>query len=70
MYRERESYTVHLKNMEAELDAQVERIEKQERAKARLETEHEKRELQEKLETELNELKAHLKLFQKVAIQE
>ena len=54
--------------MEAELDAQVARIEKQEREKARLETDFEKRELQEKLETELDELKAQLKLFQKVAI--
>ena len=66
MNRERESHTAHLKNMEAELDAQVARIEKQEREKARLETEFEKRELQDKLETELNELKAQVKLFQKV----
>ena len=64
MNRERESHTAHLKNMEAELDAQVARIEKQERERARLETEFEKRELQDKLETELNELKAQVKLFQ------
>ena len=69
MNRERESHTAHLKNMEAELDAQVARIEKQEREKARLETEFEKRELQDKLETELDELKAQLKLFQKVYVQ-
>jgi predicted nuclease with TOPRIM domain len=68
MNRERESHTTHLKNMEAELDAQVARIEKQEREKARLETEFEKRELQDKLETELDELKAQLKLFQKVYV--
>ena len=68
MNRERESHTAHLKMMETELDAQVARIEKQEREKARLETDFEKRELQEKLQTELDELKAQLKLFQKVAI--
>ena len=64
--RERESHTAHLKNMEAELDAQVARIERQEREKARLETEYEKKELEGKLQTELDELKAQLKIFQKV----
>ena len=53
--------------MEAELDAQVARIEKQAREKAKLENECEKRELQDKMEIELQELKAQLKLFQKVA---
>ena len=52
--------------METELDAQVARIAKQEREKAKLETEFEKRELEEKLQTELDEMKAQLKLFQKV----
>ena len=64
--RERESHTAHLKNMETELDAQVARIAKQEREKAKLETEFEKRELEEKLQAELDEMKAQLKLFQKV----
>ena len=48
--------------MEAELDAQVARIGKQEREKARLETDFEKRELEEKLQTELDELRAQLRL--------
>ena len=52
--------------METELDAQVSRIAKQEREKAKLETEYEKRELEEKLQAELDEMKAQLKLFQKV----
>ena len=52
--------------METELDAQVARIAKQEREKAKLETEFEKRELEEKLQAELDEMKAQLKLFQKV----
>ena len=55
-----------MKNLETELDAQVSRIAKQEREKAKLETEFEKRELEEKLQTELDEMKAQLKLFQKV----
>ena len=68
MNRERESHTAHLKNMEAELDAQVARIERQEREKAKLETEFEKRELEENLQAELDEMKAQLKLFQKVPV--
>ena len=43
------------------------RIEKQAREKAKLENECEKRELQDKMEIELQELKAQLKLFQKVS---
>ena len=54
--------------METELDAQVSRIAKQEREKAKLETEYEKRELEEKLQAELDEMKAQLKLFQKVQL--
>ena len=54
--------------METELDAQVSRIAKQEREKAKLETEYEKRELEEKLLAELDEMKAQLKLFQKVHV--
>ena len=53
--------------MEAELDAQVARIEKQALEKAKLENEVEKRELEEKMEAELQELKAQLRLFQKVS---
>ena len=63
---ERERHTAHLKNMEAELDAQVARIEKQAREKAKLEHDYEKKELQSKLETEKEELKCQLKMFQKV----
>ena len=66
--RERENHTEHLKNLETELDAQVSRIAKQEREKAKLETEYEKRELEEKLQAELDEMKAQLKLFQKVPL--
>ena len=64
--RERENHTAHLKNLETELDAQVSRIAKQEREKAKIETDMEKRELEEKLQAELDEMKAQLKLFQKV----
>ena len=52
--------------MEAELDIQMAKIESKAKEKARMEYDSEKRELKTKMETELAELQAQLKLFQKV----
>ena len=65
-FRERETHTAHLKDMEAELDFQMAKIESKAKEKARKEYDSEKRELKTKMETELAELQAQLKLFQKV----
>ena len=67
-FRERETHTAHLKDMEAELDIQMAKIESKAKEKARMEYDSEKRELKTKMETELAELQAQLKLFQKVTI--
>ena len=50
--------------MEAELDIQMAKIESKAKEKARMEYDSEKRELKTKMETELAELQAQLKLFQ------
>ena len=52
--------------MEAELDAQVAKIERHAKERARMEYDLERRELQAKMETELSQLQSQLKLFQKV----
>ena len=57
---------MHLKNIEAELDAQMAKVEQQALAKAKQEFDSEKRGLQQKMDAELNELQTQLKLFQKV----
>lgn len=67
-FRERESHTAHLKTIEAELDAQVARVESAAREKARRDHENEKREIQEKMEVEMAQLQSQLKIFQKVKI--
>ena len=54
--------------MEAELDIQMAKIESKAKEKARMEYDSEKRELKTKMETELAELQAQLKLFQKVTV--
>lgn len=64
--RERESHNAYLKSIEAELDAQMARVEQQAKEKAKQEHDHEKRELQQKMDAELAELQTQLKLFQKV----
>eukprot|EP00095_Tigriopus_kingsejongensis_P000097 maker-scaffold1877_size25834-snap-gene-0.9 protein:Tk00097 transcript:maker-scaffold1877_size25834-snap-gene-0.9-mRNA-1 annotation:"ras and ef-hand domain-containing protein" len=66
MSKERESHTAHLKTIEAELDAQVARVENAAREKARRDYESEKKELQEKMEVEMTQLEAQLKIFQKI----
>lgn len=66
MSRERESHTAHLKTIEAELDAQVARVESAAREKARRDHENEKREIQEKMEVEMAQLQSQLKIFQKI----
>ena len=67
-FRERESHSVHLKNIEAELDAQMAKVEQQALAKAKQEYDHERRTLQQKMDSELTELQTQLKLFQKVKV--
>ena len=64
--RERETHSVHLKNIEAELDAQMAKVEQQALAKAKQEYDNERRVLQQKMDAELTELQTQLKLFQKV----
>lgn len=64
--RERENHTAHLKNIEAELDAQVAKVESAVREKARRDYEAEKKQLQEKMEMEMAQLHSQLKIFQKV----
>ncbi|CAL4097821.1 unnamed protein product, partial [Meganyctiphanes norvegica] len=67
MYKkEREYHTVALKSLEAELEEQVARVEQKARQQARQESEEEKRKLQDQMDTELAQLQAHLKIFQKV----
>lgn len=65
-FRERESHSTHLKNIEAELDAQMLKVEQQALEKAKQEYEEERRGLQLKMDAELSELQTQLKLFQKV----
>jgi hypothetical protein len=67
-FRERENHTTHLRSIEAELDAQVARVESQAREKARRDHEDEKRQLQEKMELEMAQLQSQLKIFQKVKV--
>ncbi|CAB4057922.1 unnamed protein product [Lepeophtheirus salmonis] len=65
-FKERETHTQHLKNIEAEMDAQVARVERIAAENAKNQYEMEKREIQSKMETEMSELKVHLNLFKKV----
>jgi len=64
--KERESHTAHLASIEAELDNQVAKVEAAARKQAQSDFEAERRAMQEKMETEVQELQTHLKLFQKV----
>ena len=64
--KERDSHSAHLKTIEAELDAQMAKVEQQALAKAKYEHDNEKRVLQTKMDAELTELQTQLKLFQKV----
>ena len=65
-FRERESHTQHLKSIEAELDAQVARVENVARERARADYEEEKRALQDKMECEMAKMDAELKIFKTV----
>ena len=65
-YRERESHAAHLKNIEAELEGQMAKVEQQALKKAKQEHEQDKRVLQQKMNSELTELQTQLRLFQKV----
>ena len=65
-YRERESHSAHLKNIEAELEGQMAKIEQQALKKAKQEHDQDKRLLQQKMNAELTELQTQLRLFQKV----
>ncbi len=56
---------MHLKNIEAELDAQVAKVENAAIEKAKRDYEQEKRQLQEKMEAEMTQLQSQLKIFQK-----
>ena len=64
--RERESHTQHLKSIEAELDAQVARVENVARQRAKADYEEEKRMLQDKMECEMAKMDAELKIFKTV----
>ena len=67
-FREKESHLAHLRNLEEELDAQVARVEAQAREEARVKFELEKRNIEKKMQEEMAELQAHLRLFQKVSL--
>ncbi|XP_075218964.1 ras and EF-hand domain-containing protein-like isoform X3 [Lycorma delicatula] len=64
--RERENHLHRLRGLEEELDAQVAKVEAQAQEEAKHKFDQEKRVLVKKMETEMLELKTHLKLFQKV----
>ncbi|CAG2062547.1 unnamed protein product [Timema podura] len=64
--REKEGHLAHLQRLEEELDVQVAQVEEQAREEARSRFEAEKRNLEDRLETETAELQAHLRLFQKM----
>ena len=57
-----------MKNIEAELDAQVARVESAVRERARKDHDEEKRELQSKMGMEMAQLQSQLKIFQKVRL--
>lgn len=57
-----------LRGLEEELDAQVAQIEAEAREQARIKFEQEKKEMMQKMEAEMAEMQAHLKMFQKVKI--
>lgn len=57
-----------LRGLEEELDAQVAKIEAEAREQARIKFEQEKKEMMQKMEAEMAEMQAHLKMFQKVRI--
>lgn len=58
-----------LRGLEEELDAQVAKVEAEAREQAHLKFEQEKKELMEKMETEMAEMQTRLKLFEKVCSQ-
>nr|CAD7261727.1 unnamed protein product [Timema shepardi] len=64
--REKEGHLAHLQRLEEELDVHVAQVEEQAREEARSRFEAEKRNLEDRLETETAELQAHLRLFQKM----
>ena len=55
-----------MKSIEAELDAQVARVENVARERARADYEEEKRALQDKMECEMAKMDAELKIFKTV----
>ena len=57
-----------MKNIEAELDAQVAKVEKSAREKAKRDYEDEKMQLTSQMETEMAQLQSQLKIFQKVKL--
>lgn len=64
--REREQHRAHLKNLEDEMDAQVQRVAVAVRHDAESKFETEKFQVQAKLEAEIVQLQTHLRLFKKV----
>lgn len=65
--REREQHQLHLKNLEEELEIQVQRVAQVVKNEADIKCEAEKRTLQQSLESEIAQLQTHLRLFQKVS---
>ena len=64
--REREQHQQHLKNLEEELDLQVQRVAQVVRHESQVKFEAEKRNLQLNMEAEIAQLQTHLRLFQRV----
>ena len=64
--RERERHTEHLRTIEADLDAQVAKVQSEAREQAKRDHDEEKRQLEIKMEQEMMQMQSQLKIFQKV----
>lgn len=64
--KEREVHLQRLRGLEEEMDAQVAKVEAEAKEEAKRSFEQEKKEIMEKMESEMAELQTHLHMFQKV----
>ena len=55
-----------MKSLEVEMEHQMAKVEQCAKEKAKIESEEEKRVLQDQMDQEVAEMQAHLKIFQKV----
>lgn len=64
--RDKHEYVGQLKELEAEMDHQVKQVENRVKQKAEQELEAERRSVREVMKEEMDELHAHMQMFQKV----